>query len=603
MSRTIRGIGVSPGVACAPAFVVRWDFPDVPDRAVRPDQVEAEVRRLRDAVEYVVSHLKELGDRVLQRAGPEESRIFDAQILMAQDQDFLASVETLIRNNQLSAETAYEFKALELRNQWSGAARLRERLADLNAIQLRMLSHLMGGTAHELWSIPADEQVIVVAQEISPGLTVQFDREHVVGLVSEEGTRTAHAAILAHSLGIPAVMGAVGALAQIPSGAMLLLDGQSGTIVLEPTRDELDDAKTQVSRRHRLELQLEAVVEAPAVTPDGREIQLMGNVDLPEEIEQAVRFGAQGVGLLRTEFLLTGRATLPTEDEQTEYFRRVASAFRGHPVVIRSYDLGGDKFPVAFKTSAEANPFLGWRSIRVCLDEPEVFRPQLRAVLRAAAGRDLRLMLPLVTRVEEVEEARAMMEEEAAALEAAGVRAAEAVPVGVMIETPAAVLIADRLAEVSAFFSVGTNDLTQYTMAVDRGNARLADRFTPHHPAIVRQLQQVLAVGRAAGVPVSVCGEMASEPLSAVLLIGLGYDQLSVSPPALPLVKWVVRTVPEPAARQAAESALSAASADEVSEVLRSVVGEYIDVRLLDPHSALPGRGRVASLPPRKTVS
>jgi phosphotransferase system enzyme I (PtsI) len=465
-----------------------------------------------------------------------------------------------------------------------------------------MLSHLMGGSAHELWSIPADEQVIVVAQEISPGLTVQLDREHVVGLVSEEGTRTAHAAILAHSLGIPAVMGAVGALAQIPSGAMLLLDGQSGTIILEPNRDELDDAKTQVSRRNRLELQLEAVVEAPAVTPDGRDIQLMGNVDLPEEIEQAVRFGAQGVGLLRTEFLLTGRATLPTEDEQTDYFRRVASAFRGHPIIIRSYDLGGDKFPVAFKTSAEANPFLGWRSIRVCLDEPEVFRPQLRAVLRAAAGRDIRLMLPLVTRVEEVEEARAMMEEEAAALKAAGVRAAESVPVGVMIETPAAVLIADRLAEVSAFFSVGTNDLTQYTMAVDRGNARLANRFTPHHPSIVRQLQQVLAVGRAAGVPVSVCGEMASEALSAVLLIGLGYDQLSVSPPALPLVKWVVRTVPEPAARQAAESALSAASADEVSEALRSVVGEYIDVRLLDPHSALPGRGRVATLPRGKTA-
>jgi phosphotransferase system enzyme I (PtsI) len=603
MSRTLRGIGVSPGVACAPAFIVRWDFPEVPDRAVRSDEVEAEVRRLRDAVEYTVSHLKELGEQVLQRAGPEESRIFDAQILMAQDQDFLASVETLIRNNQLSAETAYEFKALELRNQWSGAARLRERLTDLNAIQLRMLSRLMGGTAPELWSIPADEQVIVVAQEISPGLTVQLDREHVVGLVSEEGTRTAHAAILAHSLGIPAVMGAVGALAQIPSGTMLLLDGQSGAIVLDPTRDELDDAKTQVSRRHRLELQLEAVVEAPAVTPDGRDIQLMGNVDLPEEIEQAVRFGAQGVGLLRTEFLLTGRATLPTEDEQTDYFRRVASAFREYPIVIRSYDLGGDKFPVAFKTSAEANPFLGWRSIRVCLDEPEVFRPQLRAVLRAAAGRDIRLMLPLVTLVEEVEEARAMMEEEAAALKAAGVRAAESIPVGVMIETPAAVLIADRLAEVSAFFSVGTNDLTQYTLAVDRGNARLADRFTPHHPSIVRQLQQVLAVGRAAGVPVSVCGEMASEALSAVLLIGLGYDQLSVSPPALPLVKWVVRTVPEPAARQAAESALSAASADEVSEALRSVVGEYIDVRLLDPHSALPGRGRVATLPRGKTVS
>jgi phosphoenolpyruvate-protein phosphotransferase (PTS system enzyme I) len=598
VTRVIRGIGVSPGVVMAPAMIVQWDFPEVPDRAVRPDQVEDEVRRLREAVADVVGHLNELGQKVLRRAGPEEARIFDAQILMAQDEDFLSSVEFLIRNNQLSAETAYEFKALELRNLWSGAARLRERLIDLNAIQLRIINRLMGRNAAELGAISPDEQVIVVAHELSPGLTVQLDREHVVGLVSEEGTRTAHAAILAHSLGIPAVMGAVGALARIPDGAMVLLDGQSGLLVVEPTLNELDDAKTQVSRRNRLELQLEGVVDQPAVTPSGRPILLQGNVDLPEEIEAAQRLGAQGVGLLRTEFLLTGRATLPTEDEQAEYFRRVALAFPGYTIVIRSFDLGGDKFPVAFKSPPEANPFLGWRSIRVCLDEPEVFRPQIRAVLRAAAGRDIQLMLPLVTRVEEVLEAKAIVQEEAASLKAAGIRAAETVPVGVMVETPAAVLIADRLAEVSAFFSVGTNDLTQYTMAVDRGNARLADRFTPHHPSIIRQLRQVVEVGRSAGLPVSVCGEMASEALSAVLLIGLGYERLSVSPPALPLVKWVVRTVPEDAALQAATAALAAGSAEEVSTALRETVGEFIDVRLLDPSSTLPGRGRVGSLRP-----
>ena len=589
---------MSPGVVVAPALIVQWDFPEVPDRAVRPDQVEDEVKRLREAVGEDVAHLNELGQKVLRRAGPEEARIFDAQILMAQDQEFLNSVEFLIRNNQLSAETAYEFKALELRNLWSGAARLRERLADLNAIQFRMISRLMGRSAAELGTISPDEHVIVVAHELSPGLTVQLDREHVVGLVSEEGTRTAHAAILAHSLGIPAVMGAVGALARIPDGATLLLDGQSGVIVLEPTLDELDDAKTQISRRSRLELQLEGIVDQPAVTPSGRPILLQGNVDLPEEIESAQRLGAQGVGLLRTEFLLTGRATLPTEDEQAAYFRRVALAFPGHTIVIRSFDLGGDKFPVAFKSSPEANPFLGWRSIRVCLDEPEVFRPQVRAVLRAAVGRDIQFMLPLVTRVEEVIEAKAIVQEEAANLKAAGVRAAETVPVGVMVETPAAVLIADHLAKVSAFFSVGTNDLTQYTMAVDRGNARLADRFTPHHPSIIRQLQQVVEVGRAAGISVSVCGEMASEALSAVLLIGLGYERLSVSPPALPLVKWVLRTVPDDVARQAATAALGAASAEEVSAALRETVGKYIDIRLLDPSSALPGRGRVGSLRP-----
>jgi phosphotransferase system enzyme I (PtsI) len=601
VTRTFRGIGVSPGVACAPALIIRWDFPEVEDRTVRADEVEGEVRRLREAVDDVVSHLQGLGERVLHRAGPEESRIFDAQILMAQDEDFLASVETLIRKNQLSAETAYEFRALELRALWSGAARLRERLADLHAIQMRMIHRLLGRTDTELWSVPADEHVIVVAHELSPGLTVQLDREHVVGLVSEEGTRTAHAAILAHSLGIPAVMGVAGALGGIPEGTILLLDGQSGTIVLDPNQNELEDAKVQVSRRHRLELQLETVVGQPAVTPSGRPIALMGNVDLPEEIEAAIRHGAQGVGLLRTEFLLTGRASLPTEDEQAEYFRRVALAFPDHTVVIRSFDLGGDKFPAAFKAPVEANPFLGWRSIRVCLDQPEVFRPQVRAVLRAAAGHDIHLMLPLVTTVQEVKEARDIVMEEARSLQRDGVRAAPSVPVGVMVETPAAVLMADRLAEVSAFFSVGTNDLTQYTMAVDRGNARLANRFTPHDPSIVRQLKRVLEVGKAAGLQVSVCGEMASEPLSAVLLLGLGYDCLSVSPPVLPLVRWVVRTVPEESARRAASAALNASSAAEVSNLLREAVGEHMDLRLLDPHSALPGRGRVASLPPGKS--
>ena len=602
MPREFRGIGVSPGVAWGPALVVRWDFPEVPDRTVRADQVEHEVRRLHEAVDYVVSYLQELGERVLQRAGPEESRIFDAQILMVQDKEFLASVETLIRNNQLSAETAYEFKALELRALWSGAARLRERLADLHAIQMRMIQQLMGeGAETESWNIPDDEQVIIVAHELSPGLTVQLDREHVVGLISEEGTRTSHAAILAHSLGIPAVMGVSGALAAIPNGAVLLLDGHSGTVLLDPTGDEMELAKVQLSRRHKLELQLEAVVGEPAVTPAGRPITLMGNVDLPEEIEAASRHGAEGVGLLRTEFLLTGRARLPTEDEQADYFRRVARAFPKKTVIIRSFDLGGDKFPAAFKAPVEANPFLGWRSIRVCLDEPEVFRPQVRAVLRAAAGHDIQLMLPLVTTVQEVRDALEIVDEEAASLKAAGIRAADSVPVGVMIETPAAVLMADRLAEVSAFFSVGTNDLTQYTMAVDRGNARLANRFNPHDPSVVRQLHRVLDVGRAAGVPVSVCGEMASEPLSAALLIGLGYDRLSVSPPALPLVKWVIRTIPEEAAQRAAAGALAAESAAEVSHALREAVGEYIDLRLLDPQSALPGRGRVATLPPSKS--
>src|SRR5690606_12350401 len=251
------------------------------------------------------------------------------------------------------------------------------------------------------------------------------------------------------------------------------------------------------------------------------------------------------------------------------------------------YDLGGDKFPAAFSAPAEANPFLGWRSIRVCLDRPEFFRAQLRAVLRAAHGGNVQLMLPLITSVEEVLQVRELLSEEAASLKGSGIRAAESIPVVVMIETPAAVLIADRLAEVSDFFSVGTNDLTQYTIVVDRGNARLADRFLPHHPAMVRQLKAILDAGDAAGLPVSVCGEMASEPLDALLLIGLGYRRLSVSPPALPLIKWLVRAVPAAEAERAAAEALDARFASGVLEPLRDVAGRHADLRLLDPEGSV----------------
>jgi phosphotransferase system enzyme I (PtsI) len=596
--RNLRGVGVSPGLAYAPAVVLDWQFPSVPDRWVKPDEVEAEVGRLQEAVGAVVDSLNQLRERVLERAGFEESQIFEAQIMMVQDSDFLTEVTNLIRHNFFSAETAYEFKALELRAKWGGTGnvRLRERLSDLLATQLRVLRHLVGHTDDELFGMADHRHVIIVAHELFPGLTVQLDRDQLLGLVSEEGTRTSHAAILAHSLGIPCVMGVSGAVAAIRDGDMVLLDGTTGTIVIEPTVPELELAQVTANRRHKLDLELESAVQQPSVTPDGHTMTLMGNVDLPDEIDMAVRYGAQGVGLLRTEFLVAGRSHLPSEEEQLEYFRRVTAAFGGKTVVIRTYDLGGDKFPAAFAAPSEANPFLGWRSIRVCLDQPEIFRPQLRAILRVAADRDVQIMLPLITRIEEMERAKEMIQEEARDLERAGIRAAKAVRVGAMVETPAAVIIADRLAKVSAFFSIGTNDLTQYTLAVDRGNAHLASRFTPHDPAILRMLRDVLAAGQAANIPVSICGEMASEPLHAVLLLGMGFTTLSIAPPTLPLIKWLVRKVPLALAQEAARAALMASGPDEVAAILREAVRPVIDLRLIDPQGTLPGRSSGASL-------
>jgi phosphotransferase system enzyme I (PtsI) len=596
--RVLKGIGVSPGIAMGPTVTVRWALPEVPHRVVPRTQVEKEVRRLRAALKDVRNQLNELRARAEDRAGVDEARIFDAQLLMLEDKDFIGGVAELIRENHFTAEKAFEFKTLEVRDLWTAAGNplLKERLADLTGVAIRVIQHLMHKRgASDVWE-SLSEPSILVARELSPGLTVQLDRDQIVGLISEEGTKTSHAAILAHSLGIPAIFGLRGAVARIPSGTRAILDGTTGTVLLDPTPAEVAEAERTDTRRHELTTRFEEAVTQPSVTVDGVHIALRGNVDLPDEVTAAVVHGAEGVGLLRTEFLITGHSELPSEDEQTKYFRHVGEAFAGHPVVIRTYDLGGDKFPAPFRTPSEPNPALGWRAIRVCLDEPEMFRTQIRAVLRAAVTVNLHLMIPLVTRLDEVERTRELMHEEASRLEKSGIAAAKSVPLGVMVETPAAAVLADRLAEISDFLSVGTNDLTQYTLVVDRGNARLADRFTPHDPSVLRLLKLVAEASRAANKPASVCGEMASEPLSAFLLLGLGYETLSVAPPALPRVKWLVRQVTTTQARAAAEAALAARSAELALDILRFALAEAVDLTLFNADVRLPAGRRSGKL-------
>lgn len=583
--RVLTGIGVSPGLAIGPARVIQWTLPVVPHRVIPRADVEREVVRLREAIADVRLHLQTLRDKAAKRAGPREAKIFDAQMLMLEDTEFLGAVEQLIRDNQLSAEGAFEFKALEMRALWarSSSPRLRERVADLAAVQVRVLQHLLGQPVDEGLETVGREPVIVFTRELTPGLTVQFDRKVVAGFASEEGTRTSHAAILAHSLGIPCVMGLVGSLGRVRSGVRVILDGTHGRVVLDPTPAEVREAEAYERGRLALERELERVVTQPAVTVDGARLTLLGNVDVPEEVDAAAAHGAEGVGLLRTEFLILGRADLPDEEEQTAYFTKVGKRFAHRPVVIRSYDLGGDKFPGPFRAAPEANPFLGWRALRVCLDQPEMFRTQIRAMLRARAeDTDVQLMIPLVTQLEEVHRTRELVEEAIDELGREGRPAARQLPVGVMVETPAAVMLADRLAAESDFLSVGTNDLTQYTLVVDRGNARLAERFTPLHPAMVRMLHDLLQRAQRAGRSPSVCGEMASEPLSAFLLLGLGYRVLSIAPPRLPLVRWLVRQVDRAGAERAAQAALDADTTRDVQVLLERAMAEYVDLGLLE---------------------
>jgi len=595
--RLLTGIGVSPGTVIGPAVVVQPVLPQVPHRVVARKAIGREVARLRGAVKAVRAYLEGIRERAARRAGPEEAKIFDAQIMMLEDEEFLGAVEGLIRDNQLSAERAYEFRALELRAAWSSDTRLRDRVADLSGVHFRVLQQLLGLPVDWMPEGLGRQPAVVFIHELTPAMTVQFDRPHVAGFVAEQGTRTSHAAILAHSLGIPCVMGLVGGLGRVHPGTTVIVDGTRGTVLLDPTPEEMAEAQALNRRRIALERELERAVAQPAVTLDGARLTLRGNVDLPEELEVAARHGAEGVGLLRTEFMILGRSEPPAEDEQVGYYARVGERFPAHPVIIRSYDLGGDKFPLPTAPEPEANPFLGWRALRVCLDRPEIFRGQIRAVLRARARADVRLMIPMVTQVEEVLRTRELIAEAIDELKREGRPAAAELPLGVMVETPAAVVMIDRIAEVSDFLSVGTNDLTQYTLVVDRGNARLADRFTPLHPAIVRLLKATADAARGAGKEVSVCGEMASEPVPAVLLLGLGYRVLSTSPPRLPLVRWLVRQIDLGRATRAAEAALAARTTGEVETLLQEAVAEQVDLHLLDAGRLPRGRPETSLRP------
>jgi phosphotransferase system enzyme I (PtsI) len=595
--RLIKGIAVSPGVAVGPALVVRWEAPVVPDVPIGPGQVAAETSRLTEAMSYARDRIAHSRAKAAERAGEEEARIFDAQLMILEDHDLRTGVDRLIRENHFSAERAFQLKMLEWRGLWTttGSAMLRERLADLTDVEILVLTRLMGVEEPTLERTQPEAPVVLVARDLTPALTVQLDRDVVLAIACEEGTRTSHAAILAHSIGIPAVMALPDVLDRVASGDLVVLDGWAGTLQVEPSEATVDAARRRDRQRRELESDLEAGSELPARTTDGTMLAVRVNLDLPEELEAALRHRAEGVGLMRTEFLVAGRGQMPSEDEQAELYRRIGAAFVPHPVVVRTFDLGGDKFPAPFKRVAEGNPMLGWRAIRVCLDQPEIFRPQLRAILRAAAHTKLRLMLPLVTRVDEVLQTREMVSEEARALRKSGIEAAAGVPIGITVETPAAAIMADRLVEVSDFLSVGTNDLVQYTLAVDRGNARLAQRFTPHHPAILRLLANVARAAHAAGREVSVCGEMAADPVSVYLLVGLGYRVLSVAAPSLPLVKWMVRQISAKDAATCAAAALELPTTDEVNAFARRTVGSVVDLRLLDPSSPLPARARRAS--------
>jgi phosphotransferase system enzyme I (PtsI) len=566
----LTGIPASPGIVVGPVHLLRWVVPEVPQRVIDESAVPRELERLRHAFDRAVERLHHVRGRAEKNAGPSEAAIFDVQVSIIEDADLRRRVEDVIRQN-FSAERAFDVVMLEWREHFARSthAMMRERVGDLVDVHIRVLSILLDLPDYDPVELPKGSNAILVTHDLTPSITLQLDRECIAGIATDAGTRTSHVAILARSLGIPAVVGLLDASSRLTSGEKVILDATAGVLVVRPSAAELKDAAARARLERREGEVLARLAGEEAITADGVRIQLLANVDLPEEAAGAATSGAEGVGLMRTEFLVVGRATMPDEEEQYQAYAKVIKAFAGQPVVIRTFDVGGDKLPVGGYPH-EPNPFLGWRAIRMCLDEPEIFKTQLRALMRAAVHGDVRIMLPLIVTVDEVREARSLLAEAARELADRGVAHRADVPLGVMIETPAAVITADILAKEVAFFSIGTNDLVQYTLAVDRGNARLATRFTPLHPAVLRLIRRTLRTAEEHGLNVSVCGEMASEPLMAFALIGLGLRTLSVAPRSVARVKQIVRGIHVNVAAEAATAALDADTAHAAEEILRA---------------------------------
>ena len=592
MSVVRDGVAASEGMAFGPIHRIHWTVPEVPHRMVEPEEVEGEVQRFHDAREWAKARLLELQEGTEHRMGLMEDRIFEPQIAMLDDVEVVDGTVRYIHENRLTAARAFEWRMLELQSRWvrSGSAMVLDRLNDLEDLQVRLL--------HRLLDLPepanlteSHEPSIIVARSLTPTLTVQLDPDQILGIAADEGTRTSHWVILARSLSIPVVVGLGDVTREARDGQEGILDGRLGRVVLDPSSEERDTYRRRQDQLQEYKEELATLHDAESVTADGLPVALRANMDLPSEGERARANGADGVGLFRTEFLVVGRRTMPDEDDQYEAYKKVVEAFPHGAVFIRTFDLGGDKVPLFLPTPQEENPFLGWRGIRVCLDEVDLFRTQLRAILRAAHLGDVRMLLPMVNTVDEVLRVRELIAEEMEKLRAQGVPFQSGCKLGVLLETPAATLSAAELARHCDFFSVGTNDLVQYTLAVDRTNPRLRRLYNPFHPAVVRQLHQVARVARGAGIETSVCGEMAANPLGVFLLLGLDIHSLSVGWPSVPEVKRVIRQFRVEDARQAARKALSAGTASEVVEVLTEGIGSSVDL------SAFSGRWRLSPLP------
>jgi phosphotransferase system enzyme I (PtsI) len=569
--RTLVGLAVSPGIAIGKPLAVENVTQPVVRKSIPPSRIEAEVKRLKEAARQAAAHVSELATEAQARVGPEYASIFEAHRLMMEDPTLLASVEEVIRTRQINAEAALEEVVRELLGKFEslGDVYLRERRVDLLDVATELQRALQGRTPQRFDA--TNGETVLVADDIPPSQAIQLATGHVTGFASETGGATSHTTIIAKSLGIPAVVGVPSLLRAAHGASLVIVDGFEGHVVVDP-----DPALVQVyrlreeeHRRRRIEL-LEAS-NLPSATVDGHEVQLHANIDLLHELQAAHAGGAEGIGLYRSEFLfLEASPQLPDEEQQMEAYSRLLKSFAGLPVTVRTFDLGGKKLAREVLGNPEGNPVLGLRGVRLCLRKPDFFRTQLRALLRAAGqnGGNLRIMVPLVAHIEEIRTVRVLIARLSETLRREGRPVPDRVPLGAMVEVPAAALVAEHLCREVDFLAIGTNDLTQYTLAVDRGNEEVADLFRPFHPGVLRLVERVITCGKECGIPVSLCGEMAADPLGVPVLVGLGLEEFSMHPPALPVIRSLVRELSYRDARRIAQRAVALPTAKEVEEFL-----------------------------------
>jgi len=570
-----QGIPVSPGIAICPAFVLESQDQPVRRRHVTPTRVAAQHEQLDIAIEASIAEIETLRDQASAILGEQMAAIFAAHIGMLRDQSLIGQIRAMIDTEHWTVEYAVEtvFERLAATFARHQSPLLQQRVSDLRDLKRRLIRHIIGDTKSELDAITSP--VVVVAHDLTPSQTAALDKTKIKALITDLGGRTSHTAILAHALGIPAIVGLENATGQINTGDSLIVDGHRGLVISEPDGAKLMEYRQELRRAVAFDKELDTLAELPAVTKDGTEIQLVGNIEFPEEIPDALAKGAQGIGLYRTEFLYLASDEVPGEEEQYEAYVKAIRLLGGRTLTFRTLDLGADKLTEAMVQDVEyheRNPFLGCRSIRLCLQNLPLFRTQLKAILRASTEGPVRIMFPLVSAVMELRQAKMVLMDVMEDLDDQGIDYAANIPIGMMIEVPSAALQAVAFAREADFFSIGTNDLIQYTVAVDRSNERIANLYSAAHPAVIQLIKEVVRASQRGQTPVSLCGEMAGEPEFAMLLMGLGLRTLSITPPAIPEIKKIIRSVSLEQCKRVARKVSQFESERQIHNYLRSEV-------------------------------